>query len=496
LQIIWISPTYTIEVFVLPNRIYSIGLYLLVASNLVQADQSILPSVAQVRVTGYEAEFENPWQKGSGSTFSGSAVLIDGNRLITNAHVVSLPLRIEVKRGDSNRWYKAAVQYVSDASDLAMLVVKDKRFYEGGKPVAIGIDIAIGRKVSVVGFPVGGDSVSITEGILSRTEVTTYAYSGMENLTYQLDAAINAGNSGGAVLHKGKLIGISTQAIDGADNIGYAIPVPVINQFIDDVEDGNLDGVPILPFITQSVFNPVQREFYGIGDRNGLRIVEYAGPKEDRCLSEGDIILSVEGLPIGPDGLIRLENLGSASIDYLASRKQLGDSVEIEIAASNSSRSVSCDLNWTWHDIFAVTPTTYNYRPAWAQVGGIVLLEMTDEIFAFLADSEITLRDGVSDAESALQTGSPEDPDRYLFVVNVLRDDINEGYEVKGLLLETFNGERVRNINHLEQLLETNSFNWVELVFNNGASVVFRTADLPALNERLEQEYAFATGSR
>jgi hypothetical protein len=129
-------------------------------------------------------------------------------------------------------------------------------------------------------------------------------------------------------------------------------------------------------------------------------------------------------------------------------------------------------------------------------VGGIVLVEMTDEIFEFLSENEIALRDGVSDAESALQTGSPEDPDRYLFVVNVLRDDINDGYDVKGLLLESFNGEHVRNINHLKQLLETNSLNWVELVFNNGASVVFRTADLPALNERLQQEYAFGAGSQ
>lgn len=466
-----------------------VGLWLLAINSLVSADQGILRSVAQVRVTGYEVEFLNPWQRGSGSTYYGSAVLIDDDRLITNAHVVALSLRIEVKRGDSNRWYRAAIEHVSDAADLAILVVNDKSFYEGGEPLAIGNTIVMGSGVSVVGFPIGGDSVSITQGILSRTEVTPYAHSGMENLTYQLDAAINYGNSGGAVLHNGKLVAISSQAIDEAENIGYAIPVPVINQFIADVEDGDLDGVPILPFITQPVFNPIQREFYGMGDSNGLRLIESAGPEAGRCLSDGDIILTVDGFPIGPDGLVKLDKVGSVSIDYLAASKQVGDSLDFALVGKDKVRNVSCDLEWTWQDVFAVTPITYDYRPVWAQVGGIVLLEMTDEIFEFISDNEMTLQEGITDTQTTLQSGSPQDPNRYLFVVNVLRDDLNDGYDVAGLLLSSFNGLAVRNIAHLKQLLGANASPWVELGFHDGSSVAFRSEDLPALNEQLQREY-------
>jgi hypothetical protein len=333
--------------------------------------------------------------------------------------------------------------------------------------------------------------MSITEGILSRTEVTSYVHSGIENLTYQLDAAINSGNSGGPVFHDGKLVAISSAGIDEADNIGYAIPVPVINQFIVDVKDGNVDGVPILPFRTQAVFNATQRDFYGMGDRNGLRLTQSAGPEDTRCLANGDIILSVEGLPIGPDGMIRAGMLGSVPIDYLASKKQVGDSLDFELVAKGKNRSVSCELNWTWNDVFSVTPTTYKYRPVWAQVGGIVLVEMTDELFEFLYINEMTLQEGVSDTEAELQQGTPQDPRRYLFVVNVLQHDLNEGYDVTGLLLNTVNGIAPRNIKHLQQFLDSNSLAWVELGFNNGESVVFRAADLPALNEELAQEYGF-----
>jgi S1-C subfamily serine protease len=468
-----------------------VGLCCIAVSSLVNANEDLLRSVAQVRVTGYEVEFDNPWQKGSGSQYSGSAVLIDDDRMITNAHVISLPLRIEVKRGDSNRWYKAVVENVSDASDLALLVVEDKGFYKGSKPVAIGNDLALGSDVTVVGFPIGGDSMSITEGILSRTEVTSYVHSGRDNLTYQLDAAINSGNSGGPVFHDGKLVAISSQAIEEADSIGYAIPVPVINQFLTDVKDGNVDGVPILPFRAQPIFNATQRDFFGMGDRNGLRLTQSAGPEDTRCLADGDIILSVEGFPIGPDGMIRVGTLGSVPIDYLASSKQVGDSLDFELVAKGKNRSVSCELNWTWNDVFSVTPTTYKYRPVWAQVGGIVLVEMTYELFEFLYINEMTLQEGVSDAEAELQQGTPQDPRRYLFVVNVLQHDLNEGYDVTGLLLSTVNGIALRNITHLQQFLDSNSLAWVELGFNNGESVVFRAADLPALDEQLAQEYGF-----
>ena len=472
------------------NRLL-VGLCCIAVSSLVNANEDLLRSVAQVRVTRYEVEFENPWQKGSGSQYTGSAVLIDDDRMITNAHVISLALRIEVRRGDSNRWYKAAIEHVSDASDLALLVVEDKSFYKGSKPVAIGNDLALGSEVTVVGFPIGGDSVSITEGILSRTEVTSYAHSGIENLTYQLDAAINSGNSGGPVFHKGKLVAISSQTLDESDNIGYAIPVPVINQFLADVKDGNVDGVPVRPFSTQTVFNATQRDYFGMGDRNGLRLTQSAGPEDTRCLADGDIILSVDGFPIGPDGMIRAGTLGSVPINYLASSKQVGDSLDFDLVAKNKNRSVSCELNWTWNDVFSVTPPTYNYRPVWTQVGGIVLVEMTDELFEFLYINEMTLQDGVADTEAELQQGTPQDPSRYLFVVNVLQHDLNEGYDVTGLLLNTVNGIALRSIKHLQQLLDSNALPWVELGFNNGGSVVFRAADLPALNEQLQQEYGF-----
>ena len=120
-----------------------ICLCIIIFSSKINAADDLLRSIAQVRVTGYEVEFKNPWQRGSGSTSYGSAVLINGDRLITNAHVIAEALRIEVKRGDSDRWYQATIDKVGDASDLALLVVEDNRFYKNSKPVTIGKQIIL-----------------------------------------------------------------------------------------------------------------------------------------------------------------------------------------------------------------------------------------------------------------------------------------------------------------------------------------------------------------
>ncbi len=178
-------------------------------------------------------------------------------------------------------------------------------------------------------------------------------------------------------------------------------------------------------------------------------------------------------------------------IDYLASRKQVGDSLTFEVVANDSTRRVSCELTWTWHDIFAVTPVTYNYRPVWMQIGGVVLIELTDEVFEFLHAEDITLGSGVADTEDQLQPDTAQNPSRHVFVVNVLQHDLNEGYDVTGLLLNRINGKAVHNIKHLQELLNGNDSPWVELGFNNDDSIVFKATDLPALDNQLTQEYDF-----
>jgi S1-C subfamily serine protease len=175
-----------------------------------------------------------------------------------------------------------------------MLTVSNDEFWEDVTPVEFGSLPRLQDAVTVVGYPIGGDTISVTSGVVSRIEVTSYVHGATELLGVQaglcagyfppsfivipargslklegmmkyvscwvahlnscdvylggcqIDAAINAGNSGGPAFNdRGECVGIAFQSLkhDDAENIGYVIPTPVINHFITDyARNGDYTG--------------------------------------------------------------------------------------------------------------------------------------------------------------------------------------------------------------------------------------------------------------
>lgn len=81
-----------------------------------------------------------------------------------------------------------------------------------------------------------GDNVCVTKGVVSRIDRSNYSHGRTTLLAIQVDAAINSGNSGGPVLMGDHVVGIAFQCLTSGENIGYIIPVPVINHFLEDLE--------------------------------------------------------------------------------------------------------------------------------------------------------------------------------------------------------------------------------------------------------------------
>jgi S1-C subfamily serine protease len=103
--------------------------------------------------------------------------------------------------------HRARVHAVGHACDLAVLAVDDRSFWAEGAdtphpptPLSLGDVPHLQDQVTVVGFPQGGDNLSITSGVVSRIELTNYAHGAAQLLAIQLDAAINPGNSGKFIL--------------------------------------------------------------------------------------------------------------------------------------------------------------------------------------------------------------------------------------------------------------------------------------------------------
>jgi len=224
----------------------------------------ISDAIVKVYAVSDPPDYLNPWNMMGPSSVTGSGAIIEGNRILTNAHVVSDLTFLQVRRyGDTQR-YPARLLAISHQCDLALITVDDPHFFQGIDPLIIGDLPATNQEVLVYGFPMGGDTLSITKGVVSRIEHQPYVHSSIALLAGQIDAAINPGNSGGPVIVNGKIVGVVMQGIPSSQNIGYMVPAPIIKHFFEDLSDRQLDGFPNLGVCMQYMESPDLREKYAM----------------------------------------------------------------------------------------------------------------------------------------------------------------------------------------------------------------------------------------
>ncbi|HEX2139605.1 MAG TPA: trypsin-like peptidase domain-containing protein, partial [Woeseiaceae bacterium] len=229
----------------------------------------------------------------------GSAVVIDpAGYLVTNYHVVADADEIRVQLADG-RIAGPEVVGVDAETDLALLKVDLGPL--PAVPLGSSQNVRIGDVVLAIGNPYGL-AKTVTQGIVSATgrgqlELTTY-----ENFI-QTDAAINDGNSGGALVNTlGELVGINTAVLAqdaGTEGISFAIPVDLVRGVVDEIKR---HGRVIRGWVGLETdeLSSAESEALGLEPNIGLLLTSIidGGPAETAGLKPGDVILSINGEPI------------------------------------------------------------------------------------------------------------------------------------------------------------------------------------------------------
>ena len=131
----------------------------------------VSPGEAVVKVTA-SIRYPNPirpWAPSKSSEVSGSGVVISGNKILTNAHVVMYATEVHVQTGPGADKFEAKVEFIAPDMDLAVLTLTDKTFFEKRWPIARATKRPNTREtVEVYGFPIGGAEMSVTKGVISR----------------------------------------------------------------------------------------------------------------------------------------------------------------------------------------------------------------------------------------------------------------------------------------------------------------------------------------
>jgi serine protease Do len=181
-----------------------------------------------------------PREYKSQSLGSGFIISADGH-ILTNAHVVSNATRILIRTTNDPEPHAAKIVHIAHDCDLALVEAEDASHFEKLKPLDFGGIPQLNTEVIAIGYPIGGDRISVTRGVVSRIDFRPYSHTSVDShLAIQVDAAINPGNSGGALVNlNGQLVGINSAILSrsgGNIGIGFAIPSNmmkiVMNQLI------------------------------------------------------------------------------------------------------------------------------------------------------------------------------------------------------------------------------------------------------------------------
>jgi S1-C subfamily serine protease len=411
-------------------------------------------NVVMVEVTSQTWDYRLPWNPGTVSSARGAGFVISGKRILTNAHVISGARYITVQREADPRKYPAKVKFVAHDCDLAMVEVEDPEFFKGTSALSLGDIPELESVVSVYGFPIGGDRLSVTRGVVSRIDYNSYTHSGREShLAIQIDAAINPGNSGGPVMQNDKVVGVAFQGFRGdvAQNVGYMIPTPVIRRFLKDVEDGKYDYYVDIAIRWMTLENPAMRKYLG-RPNDGLGVVVtdiFAEGSSAGLLRKGDVLLSIDGHPIESDGSVRLQGQ-PVQLEEIVERKFAGDPVDLELWRNRKLERVMLKLRPA--EMFSMYEILYEPPPRYVLYGGLVFQPMTANLMAVLAGSaDLRLRQTYAlFGQDQIYRDTPEP----VILSFVLPDPLNVYLRgMAGQLVREINGHRIRTLADVEPAL-------------------------------------------
>ncbi len=278
----------------------------------------------------------------------GTGFIITANGMIvTNKHVVSDATADYTVMTNDGKEYPAKVLARDPVNDMAVIKIDGSNF-----PVLSFGDsnsLNIGQTVIAIGNSLGEFSNTVSKGIISGLKRNLTAGGGFgdsEKLTniIQTDAAINPGNSGGPLLDiNGQVVGINVAMAQGAQNVGFALPISQVEKMIEQIKTTGKISIPYLGVRYIPVDANLQKQInlpfnYGVLVLRGQNITDFAvipgSPADKAGIVENDVILEINGIKIDDKN----------SLTDLVSNANVGDEVTLKVWHKGDVKEIKVKL--------------------------------------------------------------------------------------------------------------------------------------------------------
>ncbi len=456
--------------------------------------------IVKVEVAKRIPDWGTPWNAGQYGRSNGTGFMVGEGLFMTNAHVVANAERINISPYADSRLIPARVKHVAHDADLALLEIDDKQAFADVPCLQFSKQMPhLEDTVRAIGYPIGGKRLSVTRGIISRIDTIPYSHPRNEaHLAVQIDAAINPGNSGGPVLMNDEVVGVAFQGLLEANSTGYMIPLPVVQRFLKDVEDGKYDSYVDLGVVFFPLRNEALRRHYALpeGDSGALVGDVIRGSSCDGVLQPGDVVLEINGHAVDSSAMINLDG-EHVQLEELAERAFSGDTLRFTILREGQKLQPVAQLApLPARNILA---NAYDVLPRYVVYAGLVFQPLQLNV---IQAHRLNMTDFMVELDAFQRKGEALKKDDIVVVTKVLRDEVNARFSDFGKrIVKSVNGVEVQGLRHLYSLLysakeqEQPPYTVIEFV-DAGRPMVIDNAMIKAANERISAGYNIPTSAR
>jgi Do/DeqQ family serine protease len=380
-----------------------------------------------------------PQSRVQNSLGSGVIVREDGV-IVTNNHVVEDADSFRVVLSD-RREYPAELVLNDERTDLAVLKIDTGGDKLPVLPFADTREAQVGDLVMAIGNPFGVGQ-TVTSGIISATARTDVGISDY-SFFIQTDAAVNPGNSGGALVNmKGQLVGVNTAIFSrggGSNGIGFAIPSEMVKRVVDAAMNEGTFVRPWLGLAAQSVsFDMAKAQ--GLARPIGVMVTEVydGGPADKAGLRRGDLVTAIDGREVYDE----------KGLKFLAAIRNPGEKAQLNVLRGGRNQVIGVKVQ----------------PPPGATEADIVLLEGQD-VFNGARVVELSPRLAEENGLDPFQKGSG------IYVYSVARRSIARNYFRPGDIIRSVNGKQTKTVNDLESVLRDSGRSWEIELDRNGRTI-------------------------
>jgi hypothetical protein len=227
------------------------------------------------------------------------------------------------------------------------------------------------------------------------------------------------------------------------------IPVSVVERFLEDLDDGRIDGLPALGIKVQEMESPSLRQSLGMARKQTGTLVTWVdhGSPSDKVLQRGDVLLSIDGDPIANDMTVAWPRIGRVHFSQAVQSKQIGESIDVEMLRDGQVLGTTITLS-------PYKPLVPGRRrldaPSYLVFGGVVFLPLDLDYLMYFEEIPYDLGDFALSRNRVTA-----DRREIILVQKVLPHPVNRGYqEWEDRPIRSVNGEVPRDMQQLAEIID------------------------------------------